>query len=126
MRIDPKVSTLENRENLDKLTMDELHGIITACEMRTGQEKPSKGETAFKVSKITKNHEHVSNESNSDISDEEANFIKKLKKGSGKYKVKLPLKCFNRGKIGHFDSKCPYPKEKDSDDEKSYNQKEHK
>jgi hypothetical protein len=35
MRCDPKVSTLEDRENLEKLTMDELHGIITSYEMRT-------------------------------------------------------------------------------------------
>ena len=47
---------------------------------------------------------------------EEANFIKKLQKGSRKYKGKLPFKCFNCGKIGHFQSKCPYPK-KDSEDE---------
>jgi hypothetical protein len=122
MRYDPKVSSLEDRENLDTLTMDELHGIITSYEMRTRQEKPSKGETAFKVSKGTKNHEHVSNEINSDKYDEEeANFIKKLKKGSGKYKGKLHFKCFNCGKIRHFASKCPYPKEKYSDDEEAYN-----
>ena len=35
MRYDPKVSTLEDRDNIDKLTMDELHGIITTYEMRT-------------------------------------------------------------------------------------------
>jgi hypothetical protein len=61
------------------------------------------------------------------ISDvEEANFIKKLHKGSGKYKGKLPFKCFNCGRIKHFSNKCPYPKQKDSDDEESYNQKDHK
>jgi hypothetical protein len=61
--------------------MDELHGIITTYEMRTGQEKISKGETTFKVSKGSKNHEHESNEINSDKSnEEETNFIKKLKK----------------------------------------------
>ena len=47
---------------------------------------------------------------------EEANFIKKLQKGSRKYIGKIPFKCFNCGKIGHFQSKCPYPK-KDSEDE---------
>jgi hypothetical protein len=35
MRYDPKVSTLEDQENLDKLIVDELHGIITTYEMRT-------------------------------------------------------------------------------------------
>jgi hypothetical protein len=39
MRYDSKVSTLEDRKYLDKLTMDELHGILTAYEMRTMQEK---------------------------------------------------------------------------------------
>ena len=28
----------EHREDLDKLTMDELHGILIAYEMRTGKE----------------------------------------------------------------------------------------
>jgi hypothetical protein len=48
---------------------------------------------------------------------EEANFIRKLQKGSGKYKGKLPFKFFNCGKIGHFASKCPYPKEDPKDQE---------
>ena len=34
MRFDSKVSSLEERKDLDKLGMDELHGILTACEMR--------------------------------------------------------------------------------------------
>jgi len=100
---------------------------FTAYEMRTWQEKPSKGETTFKVSKGTKKHEHVSNERNSDISDEEKeNFNKKIKIGSNKHKGKLLFKCFNCGKIGHFVSKCPYPKEEDSDNEENYNHKYHK
>jgi hypothetical protein len=39
MRYDAKVSTLEYREDLDKLTMDELHGILIAYEMRIRKEK---------------------------------------------------------------------------------------
>jgi hypothetical protein len=57
-------------------------------------------------------HEQNTKDHLSDISDEEnANFIKKLKKGIGKYKGKIPLRCFNCGKIGHFANKCPYPKQ---------------
>jgi hypothetical protein len=40
MRFDPKVSTLEERAYLDSISMDELHGIFTAYEMRTEQENP--------------------------------------------------------------------------------------
>jgi hypothetical protein len=29
----------------------------------------------------------------------------------------LPLKCFNCGKISHFENKCPYAKKSDSDEE---------
>jgi len=38
MKYDAKVSTFEDREDLEKLTMDELHGILIAYEMRTWQE----------------------------------------------------------------------------------------
>jgi hypothetical protein len=40
MRYDAKISTIEDRPELDKLTVDQLHGIFTAYEMRTGNEKP--------------------------------------------------------------------------------------
>jgi hypothetical protein len=105
--------------------MDELHGILIEYEMRPGKETPSKGETIFKASKEKKNQEQMSNEDQSEISAEQVtNFIKKLKKGIGKYNGKLPLKCFNYGRVGHFDSKCPYPKQEESDDEITF--KEHK
>ena len=56
-----------------------------------------------------------------DISDEEiSNFMKKLKKGTRKYKGQIPLICFNCGKIGHFANKCPYPKKEESDYERTF------
>jgi hypothetical protein len=37
MRFDPKISALEERSNLNSISMEELHGIFTAYEMRTEQ-----------------------------------------------------------------------------------------
>ncbi|KAH9308310.1 hypothetical protein KI387_036221, partial [Taxus chinensis] len=102
----------------DDKSMEELHGILTAYEMRTESNRPSKKEVAFKVSQKEKIKEPESNENSSSEEDEkEALFIRKLKKGSGKYKGKLPFKGFNCGKIGHFAAKCP--EKEDSDDEES-------
>jgi hypothetical protein len=100
MRYDANISTIEDRYDLDTLTVDQLHGIFTSYEMRTGNDKSKKYEITFESSKAKKKHEHMSHEDQSDISNvEEANFIKKLQKGSGKYKGNLPFKCFNYGRI---------------------------
>ena len=40
MRFDPKISALEERVDLDSISMDKLHGIFTSYEMRTEQENP--------------------------------------------------------------------------------------
>jgi hypothetical protein len=40
MRFDPKISALEERIDLKSISMDELHRIFTAYEMRTEQENP--------------------------------------------------------------------------------------
>jgi len=53
VRFNPNISTLEDRKYLDKLKMDELHGILTAYEMRIRQEKRSKREASFKSSNKT-------------------------------------------------------------------------
>jgi hypothetical protein len=50
----PKVSSLEDWENIDKLTMDELYGILIAYELRLGHENLPRGEASFKVLKKTK------------------------------------------------------------------------
>ena len=40
--------------------------------------------------------------------EQEANFVRKLKRGSIKYKGILPFKCFHYGKVGHSASKFPF------------------
>jgi hypothetical protein len=54
MRYDANISSIEERPKLDKLIVDQLHGIFAAYEMRTGNEKPSKREISFKASKAKK------------------------------------------------------------------------
>jgi hypothetical protein len=126
MRFDPKISSLEERAYLGTISMDELHGIFIAYEMRTKQYNPPKKEVAFKASRKTRKNKHGPKKNlNSDYScndayneDEEmVNFKRKLKKGTNKYKGKLPFKCFNFGKIGHFSNKFPYSKDKENDEE---------
>ena len=49
MKYDSKVSTLEEQNDIKLMTVDELHGIFTAYETRTGQDGSSKKEVAFKA-----------------------------------------------------------------------------
>ena len=78
--------------------MAELHGILTAYEMRTGKNGSSRKEAVVKAS--------LNNQSENP-NDEEALFINKLERGTWKYKGNLPLKCFNYGRIGHFPLNAP-------------------
>jgi hypothetical protein len=85
MRYDAKISTIEDRVDLDTLTVDQLHEIFIAYEIRTGNDKSSKRETTFTSSKTKMRQEKNINDELSDIYDEETcNFIKKLKKGTRK------------------------------------------
>jgi hypothetical protein len=74
-RFNPKVSSIEELNDLKTLSFDQLLGTLTAYEMRIVIDKPTSREASFKADK---NHEI------------EEKFMKRLKKGSGKYQGKLP------------------------------------
>jgi hypothetical protein len=121
MRFNPKISTLEERSDLNSISMDELHGIFTSYEMRIEHENPDVKEASFKSSKRSnqKKKEQEEYSSNNDVSedDEEVdNFIKRLNKGTnGRYRGKLPLFYFNCDGIGHFYNKCPHKKKRNDE-----------
>ena len=79
--------------------------------MRIGKDKSTTREASFKADKNT----------NSEMDVAKAKFVRRMKKGSGKYKGKMPFKCFKCGKIGPFASKCPHKhKRQTSDDDEKY------
>ena len=67
IRYDVNISSIEDRSDLDTLTVDQLHGIFTAYEMRTGNDKSTKDERTFKASKTKMRQEKNTNDKLSDI-----------------------------------------------------------
>ena len=62
---DSKISAIEESKDLDTLKMDELHGILTAYEMRKGG--PSSKDATFKASKSKKGKERNDCSDESDV-----------------------------------------------------------
>jgi hypothetical protein len=99
-RFNPKVSAIEELNDVKTLAFDQLLETLTAYEMRIGKDKSNTREYYFKEDN---NEEYERDEI-------EEKFVRRLKKGSGKYQGNFPFKCFNYGKLGNFSSKCPHKK----------------
>jgi hypothetical protein len=119
MKFDPKISSLEKIADLNSISMDELHGIFTAYEMRIEQENPDIKEATFKAYKSSKQKgkkkekEHRSSSGISEDDEEVSNFVRRLNKGTyGRYRGKIPLICFNCDGIGHFANKFSHKKKR--------------
>ncbi len=84
-RFESKVSAIEEKENLQHLKMSQLHGILTAYEMRK-QGPSDRREVAFKASGEGEYYESGE--------EEESNFVRNLQRGTGRFRGKLPFKCF--------------------------------
>jgi hypothetical protein len=82
-------------------------------------------EANFKAMKKTKNKEHKVEEIPSDeLDEEEEYFVRRLKRGTNKYKVKLPFKFLNYGRIGNYAKKIPFEEKKRFHKKKSLYSKE--
>ncbi|XP_043714636.1 uncharacterized protein LOC122662995 [Telopea speciosissima] len=99
-KYDSKVPVIEDHDDIDNLTLDVWQGKLKAYEMRTGKGKLDSDDEA------------------------EANSVRKLTRGKGKYQSKLPFKCFRCGDIGYYAASCPQKKKFRGNDDEDNNNKE--
>jgi hypothetical protein len=82
-RFNPKVSTIEELNDIKDLDFDQLLGTLTSYEMRIVKDKPTSREASFKADQ---------NE-DSELDEIEAKFVRRLKKRSGSTKAIYPSNC---------------------------------
>lgn len=100
VRFSDKISDIEETYDPNKFTREQCLGTLTTFEVRKCGKDKDKSETTFKDFEDGSDDEESSDEM-------EANFVRKMKKSTAKYKGMLPFECFRCGKIGHIATRCP-------------------
>lgn len=101
----PKKYGIKECHDMGKYTLDQLYfSLYTFDIVELDDLQKEKKYVAFKYSTKIEGEPKSSNE----MDEIEANFVRRLLKGSKNYKGKLPFKCFNYGRIGHYASRCTY------------------
>eukprot|EP00253_Pinus_taeda_P032890 PITA_32890 len=102
-KFESKFYAIEEKQNLQSITMSQLHGILTSIETRKG------GLSNMRVAAFKASGKGEYNESgHTSEGEEESNFVKNLQQGSGIFRGKLPFKCFSYGRVSHYAAKCPH------------------
>jgi len=104
-KFNSKFYVIKEMQDLKNLTIEQLHGILTAYEMRKGGPSDIK-EATLKATYKGKEKEELKETSYK----EEANSVKKLQVGIGKFRGKLTFNFFSYGRVGRYAPKCPFIK----------------
>ena len=111
MIYNPKVSTLEDQENLSTLTLDELYGILIAYELRIGSENLPKGEATLKILKNTKNQKPKPQPNHHEEYDEKKpTSLRSSKKDQGSTKANCLSNVLIVARLGILHPSVPIPR----------------
>eukprot|EP00253_Pinus_taeda_P007385 PITA_07385 len=92
-KFESKVSAIEEKQDLQTITMTQLHGILTAFKMRKGGPSDIR-EATFKAS----GREEINESGHISEGEEETNFVKNLERGSGRFRDTLTFQLAEREK----------------------------
>lgn len=116
-----RISAIHETRATSNLTLDTLIGKLTTFELNNFDNSvvtsvESAFMTSLKIGKSSrrndKNNDNDSN-TNDELDELEALMARRLPKGKGRYRGKLPLACFNCKEVGHIVARCPNKKDDD-------------